>query len=132
VLLVEDELAARRALEELLREEGYTVLSAGNGIDAERIWRETRDAIDVVVTDTVMPRMSGPELVERIRASHPRVKVIFMSGHTPETVLRHGGAEEGTTFLQKPFEVDVLLAKVRDSISPPAGEPAPHKPRRRR
>jgi PAS domain S-box-containing protein len=112
VLLVEDELAARRALEELLRDEGHTVLSAGNGIDAERIWRETRDPIDVVVTDTVMPRMSGPELVRRLRASHPFVKVIFMSGHAPETVHQHGGAA-GTTFLQKPFEVDDLLAKVR-------------------
>jgi hypothetical protein len=79
VLLVEDELAARRALEELLRDEGHTVLSAGNGLDAERIWRETRDPIDVVITDTVMPRMSGPELVERLRASHPDVRVIFMS-----------------------------------------------------
>jgi nitrogen-specific signal transduction histidine kinase/CheY-like chemotaxis protein len=117
VLLVEDELAARRALEELLRDEGHTVLSAGNGLDAERIWRETRDPIDVVITDTVMPRMSGPELVERLRASHPDVRVIFMSGHTPETVLRHGGADPGTAFLQKPFEVDELLARVRDALT---------------
>jgi CheY-like chemotaxis protein len=123
VLLVEDELAARRALEELLRDEGHTVLSAGNGIDAEKIWRETRDAIDVVVTDTVMPRMSGPELVARLRASHPMVKVIFMSGHTPETVLKHGGAELGTTFLQKPFEVDDLLATVRRLLAEGASPP---------
>jgi PAS domain S-box-containing protein len=133
VLLVEDELAARRALEELLRDEGHTVLSAGNGIDAEKIWRETRDAIDVVVTDTVMPRMSGPELVARLRSSHPTVKVIFMSGHTPETVLQHGGADLGTTFLQKPFEVDDLLATVRqllaEAASPP---PEPGRARRRR
>jgi PAS domain S-box-containing protein len=133
VLLVEDELAARRALEELLRDEGHTVLSAGNGIDAETIWRETRDPIDVVVTDTVMPRMSGPELVSRLRASHPMVKVIFMSGHTPETVLRHGGAELGTTFLQKPFEVDELLATVRRLLAEGASAaPGPERPRRRR
>jgi CheY-like chemotaxis protein len=118
VLLVEDELAARRALEELLRDEGHTVLSAGNGLDAERIWRETREPIDVVVTDTVMPKMSGPELVERLRASHPAVRVIFMSGHTPETVMRHGGAA-GTAFLQKPFELDELLALVRDALGGP-------------
>ena len=131
VLLVEDELAARRALEELLRDEGHTVLSAGNGIDAERIWRETRDPIDVVVTDTVMPRMSGPELVSRLRASHPNVKVIFMSGHTPETVLQHGGADLGTTFLQKPFEVEELLARVRQLLA--EGEaPSPDSSRARR
>jgi CheY-like chemotaxis protein len=118
VMLVEDETAARRALEELLRDEGHTVLSAGNGVDAERIWRETSDPIDVVITDTVMPRMSGPELVERLRALHPDVKVIFMSGHTPETVLRHGVAEEGTLFLQKPFDVDDLLARLREMLPP--------------
>ena len=113
ILLVEDEVPARRALEEILRDEGHTVLAAGNGVDAEKIWRETRDPIDVVLTDTVMPRMGGPELVSRLRASHPRVKVIFMSGHTPETVLQHGGSDLGLTFLQKPFDVDDLIAIVR-------------------
>jgi PAS domain S-box-containing protein len=140
VLLVEDELPARRALEEILRDEGHTVLSAGNGIDAEKIWRETRDPIDVVVTDTVMPRMGGPELVSRLRASHPRVKVIFMSGHTPETVLEHGGSELGATFLQKPFEVDELIAMVRQFLAesgtsarddPPSSSPG-RRPQKRR
>jgi CheY-like chemotaxis protein len=73
-----------------------------------------RDPIDVVVTDTVMPKMSGPELVAKLRATHPSITVIFMSGHTPETVDRHGGADLGTAFFQKPFEVDDLLAKVRE------------------
>lgn len=117
VLLVEDEVPARRALEEILRDEGHTVLAAGNGVDAEKIWRETRDPIDVVVTDTVMPRMGGPELVSRLRASHPRVKVIFMSGHTPETVLQHGGSDLGVTFLQKPFDVGDLIAIVRNLLA---------------
>jgi DNA-binding NtrC family response regulator len=111
---VEDELPARRALEEILRDEGHTVLAAGNGIDAEKIWRETREPIDVVVTDTVMPKMGGAELVSRLRASHPRVKVIFMSGHTPETVLQHAGPDLGATFLQKPFEVDALIGMIRE------------------
>ena len=117
VLLVEDELPARRALEELLREEGYTVLSAGDGVSAEKIWRETRKPIDVVITDTVMPRMSGPELVRKLRASHAQVKVIFMSGHTPETVHQHGGADPGAAFFQKPFEVDDLIAKVGELLA---------------
>jgi hypothetical protein len=70
VLLVENDAAARQALEELLSEEGYAVLSAGTGDEAERLYRRN-DPIDVVVTDTVMPRMSGPELVERLRTLQP-------------------------------------------------------------
>jgi DNA-binding NtrC family response regulator len=115
VLLVEDEPAARRALEEFLREDGHTVISAGTGADAERLWGESGAEIDVVLTDTVMPRMSGPELVQRLRTLNPDVKVIFMSGHTPETVLRHG-AVAGADFLQKPFEIDDLLRKVRAMV----------------
>jgi PAS domain S-box-containing protein len=130
VLLVEDELSARRALEELLRDEGHTVLSAGNGIDAEKIWKQTNEPIDVVVTDTVMPRMSGPELVRRLKESHPDVHVIFMSGHTRETVVEHGGVGTGTTFLQKPFEVEVLLAKVRELLAGGGGS-APARSRSR-
>jgi PAS domain S-box-containing protein len=126
LLLVEDEAAARRALEEFLRDEGHTVLSARDGAEAERLWREARDPIDVVITDTVMPRLSGPELLQRLRAAQPAVKFIFMSGHTPETVLEHGGIGPGTAFLQKPFDVDDLLAKVGEllaesSVAPKAG-----------
>jgi DNA-binding response OmpR family regulator len=115
VLLVEDDRAARHALEALLRDEGYTVVSAATGAEAERLWHERPHAIDVVLTDAVMPRMSGPELVHRLRAANPDVKVIFMSGHTPETVLQHGGVE-GTAFLQKPFEFDDLLARIRELL----------------
>jgi PAS domain S-box-containing protein len=131
VLLVEDDAAARHALEEFLREEGYTVLTAGTGDEAERLYRKS-DPIDVVVTDTVMPRMSGPELVERLRTWQPGVRVIFMSGHTPETVLRHGGIGAGTAFLQKPFDVEDLLGLVRKLLaegSAPATRPrAPGRP----
>jgi PAS domain S-box-containing protein len=116
VLLVEDDASARQALEEILHEEGFAVISAGTGPDAERLCKG-REPIDVVVTDTVMPRMSGPALVERLRAWQPGVKVIFMSGHTPETVLRHGGIGAGTAFLQKPFDVDDLVTQIRRLLS---------------
>jgi PAS domain S-box-containing protein len=116
ILLVEDDRAARSALEEFLREEGYTVLSAGNGDEAERLCREAVEPIDVVVTDTVMPRMSGPELVKQLRLLQPDLKVIFMSGHTPETVLEHGDVSGGV-FLQKPFEIDDLLGHVRELLA---------------
>jgi CheY-like chemotaxis protein len=116
VLLVEDDRPARLAIDEMLRDEGYTVVTAATGAEAERLWQEGRHEIDVVVTDAVMPRMSGPELVQRLRAANPEVRVIFMSGHTPETVLLHGGVQ-GTAFLQKPFEFDDLLACIQELLS---------------
>jgi CheY-like chemotaxis protein len=125
VLLVEDDRAARLAIEELLRDEGYTVVPAATGADAERLWAEGRHEIDVVLTDAVMPRMSGPELVQRLRAANPDVKVIFMSGHTPETVLQHGGVT-GTAFLHKPFEFEDLLARIREVLAPPSTGDRPY------
>jgi PAS domain S-box-containing protein len=120
LLLVEDDRAARSALEEFLGEEGYTVLSAGDGDEAERLCRETKNPIDLVITDTVMPRMSGPQLVERLRTSQPALKVIFMSGHTPETVVRHGDVSGGSAFLQKPFDIGDLLGHVTRLLGRPA------------
>jgi len=128
LLLVEDDRAARSALEEFLREEGHTVLAAGDGDEAERLCRESRDAIDLVVTDTVMPRMSGPQLVERLRMLQPGLKAIFMSGHTPETVVQHGDVSAGSAFLQKPFEIGDLLGHVTRLL----GGPAPGRKTRRR
>ena len=73
----------------------------------------------MVVTDTVMPRMSGPELVERLEGRQPGHQVIFMSGHAPETVLKHGGAETGVAFLQEPFDVEDLLARMQEMLAAP-------------
>ena len=129
LLLVEDDAAARFALEELLRDEGHTVVSASTGPEAERLWHQGSHTFDIVVTDTVMPRMSGPELVQRLRSANPDVKVIFMSGHTPETVLLHGGVA-GTAFLQKPFEFDDLLARIRELRGAAPDRPRP-RPRQR-
>jgi DNA-binding response OmpR family regulator len=115
VLLVEDDTAARRALEEFLAEDGHTVLTAGSGPDAERLFRTSRVPIDVVVTDMVLPRMSGPELIRRLRALRPGLKTLFMSGHTPETAHQQGGIGDAA-FLQKPFEVGDLLGRIRDLL----------------
>jgi two-component system cell cycle sensor histidine kinase/response regulator CckA len=114
ILLVEDDRAARSALEEFLQEDGHTVLSAGDGDEAERLCAEASEPVDLVVTDTVMPRMSGPQLVARLRELQPGLKAILMSGHTPETVLQHGQTPgHEAVFLQKPFEIDDLLSHVR-------------------
>jgi len=113
VLLVEDDPAARRALEEFLREDGHTVLSAASGDEAERLCRDSSEPIDLVLTDTVMPRMSGPQLVAHLRTLQPAMRTILMSGHTPETVLRQGEVGPDAVFLQKPFEIEVMLGHVR-------------------
>jgi PAS domain S-box-containing protein len=136
VLLVEDDAAARGALEEFLREDGHEVLSAADGTEAERICRQADSAIDVVVTDTVMPRMSGPRLLEQLRAVQPGLRALLMSGHTPETVLEHGDVRAADAFLRKPFEVDDLLRHVRrlvaeSSLGNPPGSPTPRTARRR-
>lgn len=123
-MVIEDDRAARLAIEELLRDEGYSVVTAATGAEAERLWQEGRQGIDVVLTDAVMPRMSGPELVQRLRAANPDVKVIFMSGQTPETVLQHG-AVTGTAFLHKPFEFDDLVARLRELLAAPRPPAAP-------
>jgi CheY-like chemotaxis protein len=116
VLLVEDDAPARGALELLLREDGHTVLSAGSAAEAERLYRGA-DPIDVIVTDTVLPRVSGPELVARLRAAQPGVRVVFMSGYAPETAFSHGELGPGVAFFQKPFEIRELLAKVRELLA---------------
>jgi PAS domain S-box-containing protein len=126
VLLVEDDGAARRALEEFLREDGHHVLSAPDGNEAERLCREASSPIDVVVTDTVMPRMSGPKLLERLRELQPGLKAILMSGHTPETVYEHGDVRAAEAFLRKPFDVDELLGHVRRLVA----ERGPRRPGR--
>jgi PAS domain S-box-containing protein len=97
--------------------------------EAERLCRDAREPIDLVVTDTVMPRMSGPQLVERLRTFQPGLKVIFMSGHTPETVVRHGDVSRGSVFLQKPFDIGDLLDHIHRLVARPE---ARKKQRRRR
>ena len=118
VLLVEDDSAARAAIDEFLRDDGHTVLAAGSGADALRLG-EGDAPIDLVITDFVMPGMRGPELVERLRRVRPGLRAIFVSGYAAEDLSDSGGT---TTFLQKPFDVDDLLAKARALIAEARGE----------
>jgi len=107
LLLVDDEAALRHALAEILPDSGYGVLEAPSSQDALQIARDYPGAIDLLVTDVVMPGLRGPELYRRILALQPRIRVLFMSGYAedlPETQL-----PQGTTFLQKPFSFAALL-----------------------
>ena len=114
ILLVEDEPAVRDLAARVLRSQGYTVLEAGDGIEALRFVAQQPDArIDLLVTDVVMPRMGGGALAERLIAMRPGIKVLFTSGYTEDAMLHAGQLATGTHFLHKPFSPAALAQKVR-------------------
>lgn len=122
ILLVEDEEAVRLFSARALRNKGYKVIEARNGRSALDILSHTRDPIDLLITDVVMPEMDGPALVEGFRAVRPGLKVIFISGYA-EPALTAGGAD--IHFLAKPFGLNQLTAKVKDVLSPGSGAAPP-------
>jgi len=119
VLLVEDEEVVRRLAREILINNGYQVLDAGNGREALLISEAHRGEIHLLLTDVVMPRLGGRELVERIRPLRPDMRILYMSGYTDDAILRHGVLEEEVPFLQKPFTSEALARKVREVLDSP-------------
>ena len=114
VLLVEDEPALRSLAVASLKKLGYTVLEAGNGLEALAVVEKHPAKIDVVVADIVMPRMGGPELVEKLRAQRDDFAVIFMSGYTEASVLENAKIGSGAVLLNKPFSAEVLAARINE------------------
>jgi len=117
LLVVEDEDALREAMCSYLRSLGYTVFAAGSGQEALAVAGQ-QEHIDLLITDVVMPKMSGRELSQMLGSLRPELKIIHMSGYTDDAVLRHGIQELGTTFLQKPFSLGTLARKVFDTLQP--------------
>jgi len=115
VLLVEDEDAVRALAREVLRRHGYVVLEAKHGVDALRLAERHPDEIHLLITDVVMPHMSGSELARRLAGDRPTMKVLFMSGYTDHDVLHHD-VTSAAVFVQKPFTPDVLARKVRSIL----------------
>jgi PAS domain S-box-containing protein len=115
VLLVEDEDAVRALAREVLRRQGYVVLEARHGLDALRVAERHQDPIHLMVTDVVMPHMSGRDLARRLGDVRPNMKVLFMSGYTDHAVV-HRDLTPGSAFLQKPFTPESLARKVRNVL----------------
>jgi CheY-like chemotaxis protein len=116
ILLVEDTPMLRPIVAEMLRAYGYTVLEAGDGMDALAVAEAHDGAIDLVLTDVVMPRMNGRQLSERLLAANPALRVLFTSGYPADTVIRSGIAEARVAFIQKPYVGDELLAAIRGTL----------------
>jgi two-component system cell cycle sensor histidine kinase/response regulator CckA len=116
ILLVEDETSVRTSARRLLERHGYTVVEARHGVEALRLAEEPGRYFDLVVTDVVMPEMGGRELVERLRARQPSLKVLFMSGYTERAISADGTMPPGTAFVEKPFTVDQLIRRLRKAL----------------
>ncbi len=117
ILLVEDEPAVQLLERRVLEMGKYTVLVASTGAEALRLLDEHADEIDLLLTDVVMPGMCGRELAERAAARRPGLPALFLSGYTPDEVLRQGVQAEAAWFLQKPFTPSSLLTKVREVLA---------------
>lgn len=113
ILLVEDENDVRRLTAEMLARQGYNVIEAASGHDALRAWDSSGSGIDLLLTDIVMPKMSGQELAQHLRNFRPDLKIMYMSGYTDDVVASHGSIEATTLLLQKPFTSDTLARMVR-------------------
>jgi two-component system, cell cycle sensor histidine kinase and response regulator CckA len=116
ILLVEDEEALRMLAKRILRESGYTVLTAANGVEALHTSEQHQGNIDLLLTDVVMPEMGGRVLAQNLVKMRPAIKVMFMSGYTDNAIANHGVLDAGTSFLGKPFSPDELECKVREAL----------------
>ncbi len=120
LLLVEDEENVRRLLNHVLQRRGYHVLEACDGVEALKIFQQRAKEIQLVITDMVMPRMTGRELGENLLKIRPDMRIIYMSGYTDDVLVRTGAIGPGMSFLQKPLRPEVLAAKVRETLDAPA------------
>jgi PAS domain S-box-containing protein len=119
ILLVEDEAAVRELAHLILSEQGFSVIEAQSPEDAVRLAGKHGAGIDLLLTDVVMPGMSGRDLAKQLTARHPNLRVLYMSGYTYNMIAENGNLEEGLSFLQKPFTPQVLLQKVREVLGRP-------------
>lgn|GEM_PF-1035416 len=129
ILLVEDEHPVRALVRRCLERDGYRVLEAEGPAEALRLTAQHDGMIHLLLTDVVMPQMSGRQLAERVATLRPNTRVLYMSGYTDDTVAQHGILEEGTMLIQKPFTPENLAIKVREALDAPPRDAEPVAPR---
>jgi len=117
ILLVEDQAAIRMLLEDVLSEAGHRVVAAANGSAALEIVEQYTAVLDLLITDVVMPEMSGPDLASQLTPLRPTMIVLYMSGYTDHALLHRGAIQHGAAFLQKPFLPESLLSKIDELLS---------------
>ena len=116
VLLVEDEDMVRNLVNRALTRNGYTVLKAEDGMQAIQCMESCKDEVRLLITDVVLPKMSGREIADVMTAVRPNLKVLFMSGYTDNAIVHHGILDEGINFIQKPFSTKDLLKRIRSIL----------------
>jgi two-component system cell cycle sensor histidine kinase/response regulator CckA len=119
ILLVEDEEMVRELARDVLRVAGYTVLEAASGPDALRLLEGRQEPLHLLLSDVILPQMNGCELYERLVSERPDLKVLYMSGYTDDVFARHGRVNPSSSFIQKPFTLAALTARVRQVLDEP-------------
>lgn len=116
ILIVEDEEDVLKLAVRILKRQGYTVLEGSHGNEAIDVCKQHKGPVHLLLTDVVMPGMSGRELAECFKPLYSKMKVLYMSGYTDDAITQHGVLEKGMNYLQKPFTVDGLARKVREVL----------------
>src|SRR5207237_8158030 len=116
VLVVDDEPAVRVVTKRILQRSGYAVLEAAGGVEALDTLREHPGPIHLLLTDVIMPEMNGREVAQRVRRQRPGIRVVYMSGYSPEAIAHDGLLDEGAAFVRKTFERGLVLETVRRGV----------------
>ena len=120
ILVVDDTREIREVVRRVLSFAGYQVLTAEHGDDALRVLHDHDGRVDLLLTDVVMPGLTGRELANRVHAGYPAVRVLFTSGYANDAIARHGVLAEGVQFIAKPYSLQALARKVREVLDAPA------------
>jgi CheY-like chemotaxis protein len=116
VLVVEDDKGVRGAIVAILKKRGYKIIEAPSGKEAIGLLTRQKEPIALMITDVVMPEMSGKQLADQVRTLRPEIKILFLSGYTENVIAHHGVLEPGINFLAKPFSIQSLTKKVREVL----------------
>jgi len=127
LLLVDDSAPLRGLTRRLLEDCGYTVLDSGDPVEALRISKAHKGPLPLMITDVIMPGLSGPVLAERLTAARPEMRVLYTSGYADDAVVKHGMLGPNCAFLEKPFARDNLMRKVRELLDSPVPHLSDHR-----